>query len=679
MTTESVQKRYINDNTNEKPKAHASKDKPSKLDTDLEIFALREEKEGVKPSTIRWHGTMVRTALRVISERRKISNHRKITKADLTFLQEKLEERSYNWPISYARVLAKFVSTITGNEPLIPLGSLQRKIRNDYLLTTPIDGDKPRQTMGTKEDRARIESEFGESIAAFHKYLTESDTGCSTTAKMPKTTCAAIFAYEQSCGKLDPGAVTNKDLDQMRAFLDGFGTPDASRLVAQLVRFIAHSTGNPPLREIQPLCPRKNWTEGLEEHFPFTKELAHYRELLNARDVQDEYRRRCILETRVFGGMLNIRYGVTNLADVKPEMMDNIRNEIEKYTTSTTSLHFVRSFANFVSYFGRDDLRDHVKSPDGRVPYIPTDESDMAFKTKLDGWEAYMKKWEYSPHTIKNRLTSVKVCYENLKAVKGAFELESLEDFDMQVLRNTFVGYRESTIQAYLYAFGWFLEYAIGKNLFAEAHLWFNGIEIRRNFVTMDEFARLWYAGGPLEHMILALEGSMGIRRAEMIELKLSDFDGQSVVIKGKGAGAEGKVMKMETTDLVRETMKEYLPYREALLSTYGDRSGDALLVNPFMRELGRPLSIRTFQTIVEKMSEESGVSFTSHGLRRMYAMNLSDAGVELDTIRRMMRHSYLETTLKCYLHADPRKISGAVGKLNSAFSTLNLNSGYKE
>ncbi len=290
-----------------------------------------------------------------------------------------------------------------------------------------------------------------------------------------------------------------------------------------------------------------------------------------------------------------------------------------------------------------------------------------------------MNKWEYSPHTIKSRLASVKVCYEHLKAVKGAFELESLEDFDMQVLRNTFVGYCESTVQAYLYAFGWFLDYAIGRNLFAEAHIWFNGIEIRRNFVTMDEFARLWCAGGPLEHMILALEGSMGIRRAEMIGMKLSDLNGPQIVVRGKGSGAEGKVMKMDATELVLEALREYLPFREALLSTYGDRSDGALLVNPFIRELGRPLSFRTFQTILDKLSEESGVSFTSHGLRRMYAMNLSDAGVELDTIRRMMRHSDLSTTLKCYLHADPRKMSGALGKLNSAFSALNLDSGNKE
>lgn len=679
MTTESVQKRYINDNTNEKPKAHSGKDKPSKLDTDLEIFALREEKDGVKPSTIKTHGCMVRTALKVISEKRKISDHRRITKADLTFVQQTLTERHYSSPVSYARVLAKFVSTVTGNEPLIPLGSLQRKIRNEYLLTTPPDGDRPRRTMGTAEDRMRIESEFGEHITAFHEHLMKSDMNCSTGTKIRKTTCAAIFAFEQSCGKLDPGAVTEGDLDRMKAFLDDFGTSDASRLVNQLVRFIANVTGNPPMREIQSGCPRKDWREGMEEYFPFKRELVAYGKLLDSRDVQERYRKRCIKETAVFGGLLNVRYSVTRLADVKPEMLDSIREEIGKYTTSTSALHFVKSFANFASYFGRDDLRDHVKFRDGRTPYIATDESDMAFKTKLEGWEGFMTKWEYSPHTIKSRLASVKVCYGHLKAVKGPFELESLEDFDIQVLRNTFIGYCESTVQAYLYAFGWFLDYAIGRNLFAESHIWFNGIEIRRNFVSMDEFARLWDVGGPLEHMILALEGSMGIRRAEMIGLKVSDFGDTLVKVRGKGAGAEGKVVKMETTELVRDALKEYLPFREALLNRYGDRSDGSLLVNPFIREIGRPLSPRSFQTILEKLSEDSGVSFTSHGLRRMYAMNLSDAGVELDTIRRMMRHADLETTLKCYLHADPRKMTGAVGKLNSAFSTLNLNSGKKD
>ena len=49
----------------------------------------------------------------------------------------------------------------------------------------------------------------------------------------------------------------------------------------------------------------------------------------------------------------------------------------------------------------------------------------------------------------------------------------------------------------------------------------------------------------------------------------------------------------------------------------------------------------------------------------------MSDAGLDLDTIRRMMRHSSVETTLKCYLYADPRKMKTAVDSVNGAFSAI--------
>lgn len=73
----------------------------------------------------------------------------------------------------------------------------------------------------------------------------------------------------------------------------------------------------------------------------------------------------------------------------------------------------------------------------------------------------------------------------------------------------------------------------------------------------------------------------------------------------------------------------------------------------------------------LDNLQEKSGISFTSHCLRRFFCTTMSDAGVDLDTIRRMMRHSSLETTLKCYLHADPRKMAGAVSKINDVFAAM--------
>ncbi len=46
--------------------------------------------------------------------------------------------------------------------------------------------------------------------------------------------------------------------------------------------------------------------------------------------------------------------------------------------------------------------------------------------------------------------------------------------------------------------------------------------------------------------------------------------------------------------------------------------------------------------------------------MRRFYCTSLVDAGLDMDTVRRMMRHNSLDTTLNVYLCADPRKLDNA-------------------
>ena len=54
------------------------------------------------------------------------------------------------------------------------------------------------------------------------------------------------------------------------------------------------------------------------------------------------------------------------------------------------------------------------------------------------------------------------------------------------------------------------------------------------------------------------------------------------------------------------------------------------------------------------------------HTLRRLYATTLADAGVPLETIARMMRHECMDTTMRCYLRADPRRMADASAKVDS-------------
>ena len=63
-------------------------------------------------------------------------------------------------------------------------------------------------------------------------------------------------------------------------------------------------------------------------------------------------------------------------------------------------------------------------------------------------------------------------------------------------------------------------------------------------------------------------------------------------------------------------------------------------------------------------------VHATCHTLRRFYCMNLPDQDWDLDVVRRMMRHSCLDTT-PIYVRSNPRKIKSATDSVDdSLFGT---------
>ncbi|MBO4348840.1 MAG: site-specific integrase, partial [Candidatus Methanomethylophilaceae archaeon] len=63
-----------------------------------------------------------------------------------------------------------------------------------------------------------------------------------------------------------------------------------------------------------------------------------------------------------------------------------------------------------------------------------------------------------------------------------------------------------------------------------------------------------------------------------------------------------------------------------------------------------------------------TGVRFSCHTLRRFYCMTLVDAGLDLDTVRRMMRHESVVTTLSNYVAADPRRMAEATSVAEGIF-----------
>lgn len=64
---------------------------------------------------------------------------------------------------------------------------------------------------------------------------------------------------------------------------------------------------------------------------------------------------------------------------------------------------------------------------------------------------------------------------------------------------------------------------------------------------------------------------------------------------------------------------------------------------------------------MIEKLGQRVGVDLSAHSLRRLFAMTMLDLGIDLEEIRVMMRHKFVETTLECYIEADPRRASHVI------------------
>lgn len=238
---------------------------------------------------------------------------------------------------------------------------------------------------------------------------------------------------------------------------------------------------------------------------------------------------------------------------------------------------------------------------------------------------------------------------------------EDVTEEDVHRLRNS-LDVKESSLKSYLHVFGKFLEHCTGANPVRDADLLWNCNEAKRKFITVEEFRTLQECADVRDRLVLVLGGLMGLRRAEIAGLMLDDIDGRTLTVRGKGHGRHGKVAYLPLPPPVLKAIDDWMEVRRAIVRGNGDRTEGHLICT----YAGLPPKPSTVSYMMTSLAERSGVDFSAHSLRRLYATTLYHAGTDLDTLRRMMRHSNLQTTVDCYIAADPDKMRGAMDVLSS-------------
>ena len=149
---------------------------------------------------------------------------------------------------------------------------------------------------------------------------------------------------------------------------------------------------------------------------------------------------------------------------------------------------------------------------------------------------------------------------------------------------------------------------------------------------------------------VIILLYSTGMRLSEISALKMVDIDSKNMrikVVQGKGAKDRFTILSEQ---VLLELRAYYLIYKPKEYLFNGQKPG-------------QPLSVRMIQHLVQKSMIELGMSskhYTVHTIRHSFATHLVDNGTSLHTVKELLGHKNLQTTMR-YLHFTPSRIQGIV------------------
>lgn len=227
----------------------------------------------------------------------------------------------------------------------------------------------------------------------------------------------------------------------------------------------------------------------------------------------------------------------------------------------------------------------------------------------------------------------------------------------------------EATAKAYIMTLNGMIEYYTGRALVKKMRILWNRPNRHRVFITTDDFARMYSAADIRGKTVLVLGAFMGLRRQEMQQIKLTDIRRDHIIIHGKGHGEKGMVVNQPMPIEVREIIDRYIRWRNSLpgkdcsddrLIVYYDRDRDEIR---HYYDDGGALSM-----MVKRLGKSVGVDATCHSLRRLFCTNLyygvdGEGGCDLATLKDLMRHADINTTLECYINVREREKDETIRK----------------
>jgi site-specific recombinase XerD len=157
------------------------------------------------------------------------------------------------------------------------------------------------------------------------------------------------------------------------------------------------------------------------------------------------------------------------------------------------------------------------------------------------------------------------------------------------------------------------------------------------------------------QRLVVSLLYGTGIRLRELQRLEFTDIERAENRIKirqGKGKKDRYALLPKDLLSVLEEYYRAFKPKK-------------FIFESPLLQ--GRPVHHRTLQTTVNAAVYHAGLGgkqYTAHTFRHSFATHLLDDGTDLHTIKELLGHSKIETTM-IYLHLTTKRRSALVSPLD--------------
>jgi site-specific recombinase XerD len=166
------------------------------------------------------------------------------------------------------------------------------------------------------------------------------------------------------------------------------------------------------------------------------------------------------------------------------------------------------------------------------------------------------------------------------------------------------------------------------------------------------------------DRLLLAMLLDVGVRIGEALGTRHEDIDIGGclvrVVPRENANGMRAKGGRGREIPASAPLMRLYADY---LNREYGSVDSDYVFVNLWAAPVGRPMTYPAAYDLVTRLRSATGIAFSPHWCRHTYATWLLRRGAGMETVKELMGHASVATTIDAYGHLTVEDARAALEK----------------